>query len=308
MSAHRRTSEIIDLTLPGARCIRARRLGGSGSPLVFLHGLLDSSEGWREIAAASHRPSVAFDLPGFGGSDLPTRSRVSAYAEDIAAAMTALGLREVTLVGHSLGGAVATGVAELLPDRVASLVLLAPAGFGRIALAEAVALPGMRRVAGAVLPLWLNAPLVLNFAYRLFVTAGHAPAGDALDRVRRDSRSLVPGAVAATQAVVAAGLSPHAFHQRRVGYQGPVSALWGEGDRVVPPAHAAGLLRGLPQARLTCWSGMGHHPQCERSGELSAFLEASAALVQAPDRRPVARRRLAAHVTAGAARPLSAAA
>lgn len=50
-----------------------------------------------------------------------------------------------------LGGAVATALAELMPERVAGLVLLAPAGFGRIHLAEAVSLPGVRHVVQATL-------------------------------------------------------------------------------------------------------------------------------------------------------------
>jgi pimeloyl-ACP methyl ester carboxylesterase len=66
---------VIDMLLPDGRRIRARRWAGKGDPLVLLHGQLDSSEGWTEIAESSRRPSVAFDLPGFGGSDLPARPR-----------------------------------------------------------------------------------------------------------------------------------------------------------------------------------------------------------------------------------------
>lgn len=268
-------TQIVELALAGGRRIRARRRDGSGTPLVFLHGLLDSSEGWSEIAAASSRPSVAFDLPGFGGSDLPTRSRVSAYAEDIVAAMGLLDLDEVTLVGHSFGGAVAAAVAERIPERIASLLLLAPAGFGRIPLAEAVSIPGVRGAVATVLPFWLNAPMVLGAAYRVFVTAGEPVPSDVVARVRRDAKGLVPAAVAATEAVVAAGLSRRAFHRRRLPYHGPVAALWGDLDHVVPPRHAAGVKRAFPQAEVTEWDGMGHHPQRERSAELCSLIEAA---------------------------------
>jgi pimeloyl-ACP methyl ester carboxylesterase len=70
-----RQPEVIDTLLPDGRRIRAGRWGGRGAPLVLLHGLLASSEGWAEIAESSRRESVAFDLPGFGGSDLPARPR-----------------------------------------------------------------------------------------------------------------------------------------------------------------------------------------------------------------------------------------
>ena len=76
----------------------------------------------------------AVDLPGFGDSDRPTRNRMSAYAEDVQGALAATEVHDFTLVGHSLGGAVATALAERLRDDVTALVLMAPAGFGRIVL------------------------------------------------------------------------------------------------------------------------------------------------------------------------------
>ena len=275
MPAPVRQAEIVAVELAGGRRVVGRRRSGEGTPIVFLHGLLDSSEGWDEIAADSPRPSVAFDLPGFGGSDLPARARVSAYAEDIATAMRRLDLDRVTLVGHSFGGAVATAVAERIPSRIASLLLLAPAGFGRIALAEAISVPGIRNVAAATMPLWLNAPGALRAGYRLFVTAGQAPSERVIERVRRDVPGLVDAALMATEAVVAAGLSKRGFHHRRVGYHGPVAALWGSADRVVPPRHANGVKAAFPQAELNSWAAMGHHPQRERAAGLTALIEAA---------------------------------
>ncbi len=268
-----RVAEIVDVALADGRRLRVRRLPGRGSPLVLLHGLLDSSEGWREIAMSSPRPSVAFDLPGFGGSDLPTRPRISAYAQDVAEALRQLELSTVTLVGHSLGGAVAAAVAELIPDRVSSLVLLAPAGFGRIALAEAISLPGVRSVAGRLLPLALRTPLALTAGYRVFVTAGATPAPELIERVRREAPTAAAGAVLATQAVVAAGLSEHGFHRRRVRYPGRVAVLWGDADHVVPSRHAEAVQEAFPHATLTVWPGMGHHPQRERPGALAEFIQ-----------------------------------
>jgi pimeloyl-ACP methyl ester carboxylesterase len=192
MATSCRATEVVDLRLPCGRRIRVRRRPGRGATIVLLHGMLDSSEGWGGIAQATERPTVAFDLPGFGGSDLPTRPRLSAFAEDIATAMCQMDLRDVTLVGHSLGGAVATAVAKLVSDRLASLVLLAPAGFGRIALAETLSVPGIR-------------------------------------------------------ALAAAGRSKQGFHSRCVNFHGPVAALWGQADRVVPAAHTTGLERAFPQ-------------------------------------------------------------
>ena len=286
------------------RRVHAEFHPGVGEPVVLLHGLLDSAAGWREFAAASERPCVAFDLPGFGRSDLPSRPRISAYAQDIADAIEALDLPDrFALVGHSLGGAVAAAVAERMPERVSSLVLLAPAGFGRIALAEAVTVPGVRELVQLALPLALGHRLPLQIAYRAVITNNHAPAREILDRVTERAGALVPAARQATQAVVAAGRSPRAFHRRRLAYTGPVTALWGTSDLVVPPSHRAGVRTAFPHAETVEWKGIGHHLQCEAVTELVAFVTAAcsdtavhapAAPTQAPRVTAPARRRLSA--------------
>jgi pimeloyl-ACP methyl ester carboxylesterase len=126
-------------------CVRRWR-GQEQGTLVALHGLLDSSEGWDALSAKLSGSIVAFDLAGFGHSDAPAQSSIAGYAQDVAAGLEMLGVERFTLVGHSLGGAVATAVAELIPDKVAALVLLAPVGFGRMHLAEAASLPVARQL------------------------------------------------------------------------------------------------------------------------------------------------------------------
>src|SRR5918997_19706 len=95
------------ISLPGGRTLVARIQPGEGVPIVFLHGLFGSAASWAEVCSALDRPCIAFDLPGFGGSDAPSRPLVAAYAEDIAAGLAALGVGRLELVGHSFGGAVA---------------------------------------------------------------------------------------------------------------------------------------------------------------------------------------------------------
>src|SRR4051794_35495141 len=135
-----RYAEILSVQVPGGRRLTGRAWDGEGPPLILLHGLLDASEGWNDMALRTPRPCIALDLGGFGRSDLPAHPRVEAYADDVAAALRTLRVEGATLVGHSLGGAVAARVAERT-DRVDELALLAPAGFGRIRLAEAMTLP-----------------------------------------------------------------------------------------------------------------------------------------------------------------------
>jgi pimeloyl-ACP methyl ester carboxylesterase len=264
--------EARELRLGDGRKLSVRLGQGSGEPLVVLHGLLDCAESWDSMAGSAGRPSIAFDLPGFGGSDLPRRPRVSAYAEDVLAGLDLLGVKRWSLVGHSLGGAVATALAERDPARTRALVLVAPAGFGRIRLAEAVSVPGVRNLTQALLPLALASSRAVELAYSAMVTNGCAIDDETLTRTLRRAGQATPGAREATKAVVAAGLSENAFHRRAVAYPGPVWAVWGDRDRLVPPGHAAGLLRACPHAIVERWRGVGHHPLHECPERFVAFV------------------------------------
>lgn len=271
-----REANIEDLRLSGGRRLRVRRWEGTGRPLVLLHGLMDDSEGWTDLARTTHRPCLAIDLPGFGGSDLPTRARISGYAEAIVEGLEQLEVDGCTLVGHSLGGAVATGVAERT-TAVHALALLAPAGYGRIRLSEFVTLPGVQQVTEAALPLALVNPLAVTAAYSTMVAHRRLPSGDLMQRLRRRAWRSGPGVRTAAQAIAASGRSDNAFFKRQVAFSGPVAALWGEHDALVDPAHAEALSDSLPQAHVEIWDGMGHHPQRERPGDLARYIERHAA-------------------------------
>jgi pyruvate dehydrogenase E2 component (dihydrolipoamide acetyltransferase) len=273
--------EVRDVVLPGGRRLRVRHRSGRGRPLVLLHGLLDDSEGWTQLARDTPRPCLAIDLPGFGGSDLPTRPRISAYAEDVVAGLGSLPIDRCTLVGHSLGGAVAAAVAER-SDAVHSLVLLAPAGFGHIRLAEAITLPGVIDVAQVALPLALISPLTVTAAYATFVAHHRLPSRDLMARLRRRAFRSGPGVRAAAVAIAAAGRSPRGFATRRLDFAGPSAALWGEHDALVPVGHIDALRRALPGVHVEVWGGMGHHPQRERAAALAAFIETHAARRRRP--------------------------
>jgi len=276
MSDPQRDMTVEDVRLSGGRRLRVRQWSGTGRPLVLLHGLLDDSEGWNQLATDSHRPCIAIDLPGFGGSDLPTRPRISGYAEAIVEGLERMAVADCTLVGHSLGGAVATAVAERTTI-VQSLALLAPAGYGRIALSEFVTLPFVQQAAAAALPLALVNPLTVTAAYTTFVAHRRLPSKDLMDRVRRRAFKSSAGVVTATEAIAAAGRSPNGFPKRPVQFAGPVAALWGEYDALVSPAHRHALQIALPQAHIEVWGRMGHHPQRERPVELTRFIERHAA-------------------------------
>src|SRR4051812_23251745 len=189
-----RLATVTDVQLPSKRSVRVREYPGSGTPVVLLHGLLDSSEGWHEVAGRSERHCYALDLPGFGESTCPPYERIASYARDVGQALDVLGLERYVLIGHSFGGAVGTALCEQRPDQVAALALVAPVGYGRIGLAELAARPGIRHAIQAGLPLTLTNPVAMTAIYTLWVANGRRPDLALVDRCRKDAFRVVGGA------------------------------------------------------------------------------------------------------------------
>jgi pimeloyl-ACP methyl ester carboxylesterase len=274
-----RAAVVQSLRLSDGRALCVRQWPGAGpgaGTVVLLHGLLDSSEGWAPLAEGLSCRLIAFDVPGFGYSDAPPRGSIDQYARDVADGLAKLGVERFTLVGHSLGGAVATAVAELLPAQVTALVLLAPAGFGRIGLAELVSIPGVRDLVQTLLPFALSSRLAVTAAYMTMVANGAAPEPELVSRLTERGASLVDGAREGTRAVVDAGRSRLAFHRRRVDYDGPVFAVWGGRDRLVPVSHRRGVRVAFPHAHIDVWPEMGHHPLRERFEDLRELITRAA--------------------------------
>jgi pimeloyl-ACP methyl ester carboxylesterase len=224
-------------------------------------------------AERTEHPCLAVDLAGFGGSDLPARPAIEAYADDVVLALERLGVECCTVVGHSFGGAVAAAVAER-SDAVRALILLAPAGFGRIALAETFSRRVVADLATLALPLALVNPVAVTLGYATFVAGGQLPDRELVGSLRSAAgRAAAHAARAAVAAIADAGRAAVAAGRRPARFAGPVAVLWGERDRVVPCAHADGVRAALPQAHVELWTGMGHHPQRERPGQLVHFVE-----------------------------------
>jgi pyruvate dehydrogenase E2 component (dihydrolipoamide acetyltransferase) len=107
--------------------------GHLGSAVVFLHGFGADSHTWlfNQGGIAEHHVTVAFDLPGHGGSTKQVDcGSIEELASRVAAALDQLKLKRLHLVGHSLGAAIALAVWERWPERIASVSLLAPFAFG----------------------------------------------------------------------------------------------------------------------------------------------------------------------------------
>lgn len=106
-------------------------VGGSGDPVVLVHGLGGAVTNWVELVpelVRRHRV-VALDLPGHGGSGRMQRGAgVRDFAAAVAAVIEAEDAAPALVVGHSFGGHTALRLAHARPELVRGLLLVAPAG------------------------------------------------------------------------------------------------------------------------------------------------------------------------------------
>jgi 3-oxoadipate enol-lactonase len=97
----------------------------SGPTMVLLHALGEQAASWAAVEPrfASLFRVVNVDLRGHGDSDWPGVYSFELMRDDVIEVIDALGLRDVVLVGHSMGGTVAYLVAQAQPARIARLVV-----------------------------------------------------------------------------------------------------------------------------------------------------------------------------------------
>lgn len=106
--------------------------GNSENVLIFIHGLGSYLKAWERNVPELKKyfRCIALDLPGYGKSSKQIHSgKVSFYTEIISDFIKALRLKNVTLVGHSMGGQIAMAFALDYPQLISNLILVAPAGF-----------------------------------------------------------------------------------------------------------------------------------------------------------------------------------
>ena len=109
-----------------------KELGGSGPPLLMIHGFGSDSLSWSALVAGlSERfRLLAVDLPGHGqASNEVGDGGIATLADAVGKCLEEIG-SPVHLIGHSLGGAIAAELEKRFPEKILSLVLMAPAGLG----------------------------------------------------------------------------------------------------------------------------------------------------------------------------------
>jgi pyruvate dehydrogenase E2 component (dihydrolipoamide acetyltransferase) len=258
----------------GGRALRFLRQGeGDAEPLVLLHGFGGDLNNWLFNAEplSSDRVVYALDLPGHGGSAKDVGDGEAAGLVDaVRGFLDAQGIARAHLGGHSMGALVAAELALVDPERVVSLALIAPAGFGpeidREYVEGFVAATGRRDLKPVLQRLFADPDLVnrqmVDDVLKYKRLDGVQDALRALaDRLFPDGR----------QARVIAG-------ELDEGWSGPVLVVWGERDAIIPAAHA----EAAPgRAETHVLDGVGHSPHMEAAGEVNRLLEGFLAGVRA---------------------------
>ena len=245
------------------------------STVLLLHGQPGGVADWGGVIAGMNGRAdvIAVDRPGWDGV---TRARdLAGNAGAALAALDARGAQRAVVVGHSLGAAVAAWLAATRPDRVAALVLAAPAAnlAALYALDRWMAAPVAGDVAAAAILGGLGlalavAPVRRRIAHARQLEEDYLRAAGAAVR-----RPAAWRAYAAEQRALVRDL-PH-LERRLDAITAPTTIIAGAHDRVVPPRATEQLSRQIPGARLQHSAASGHLvPQRDPAAVVAAIVAA----------------------------------
>ncbi|WP_428343117.1 alpha/beta fold hydrolase [Mycobacterium sp.] len=227
---------------------------GEGPVNLLLHGGGGSATVTAfadQLAEASRARVIVPVHPGFDGTDRPERlSSITGLASLYAALLDELDLRDVTVIGNSIGGWIA-----------AELGLLAPPQVSRIVLVDAVGIDVPDHPVADFFS--LTPAQVAEFSYADPGRFGIDPTTLSPDRLaimaaNREALSVYGGSTM-TDATLSTRLSAMSV---------PTRVIWGEADRIVDPDYGRALAAAIPAAGYLCLRRTGHLPQIETPSQL----------------------------------------
>jgi pimeloyl-ACP methyl ester carboxylesterase len=193
------TYEAVEITVGGATLV-GDRWDGAGATIVLLHAGVCDRRCWREVGArlgAAGRDVVAYDRRGFG--DVPPAAGPFRHVDDVLAVLDAVSPdAPAWLVGSSAGGGVALDAALEAPERIAGLVLMAPAVSGDPEPDEEAYIVATHGLAEAIDAAWTSGALeeCNRLEVRLWLDGPDADGASGLDAASRVHEITIPVVVA----------------------------------------------------------------------------------------------------------------
>ncbi|SFQ62913.1 4,5:9,10-diseco-3-hydroxy-5,9,17-trioxoandrosta-1(10),2-diene-4-oate hydrolase [Halopseudomonas formosensis] len=246
---------------------------GTGPTVVWLHGSGPGASGYSNFkgnypvfAEAGYR-NIVLDLPGFGRSDKPddVNYDLAFFVSSLQGFLDKIGIDRCTLLGNSLGGAIALGATLAYPERVEKLILMAPGGVEE--RETYFQMPGIQRM----VEVFSQGPMGVEQMRHVMTLQLFDPAQ--LDEALLQERAAV--AVTQPANLFSSMLVPN-MTERLKEIQVPILGFWGTNDLFNPPAGAFKVLDNAPNARFLMLNRCGHWVQVEHEAlfnrECIAFL------------------------------------
>jgi pimeloyl-ACP methyl ester carboxylesterase len=274
----------------------------AGLPQLLVHGLGGSATNWLEVirGLAQHGPVVAPDLPGFGRTRPPNvrAARVTANAAFLEALLRTLGWDRAIVHGNSMGGMLAMMLTARAPERVAGLVLTAPALPGPRARLHEIDPKTLLRFVPFAVPRFGRVVLrrmwtrmtpeqqwndTVDFVYGdpSHLTTELQEVGLANLIYGRQTDWRLPSFVAAAESLVVELVRSRRLLSAVDEADVPTLVVWGEQDQLVGRPVIEHLVERRPEWHLHEFPHIGHVPQVESPSEYvavtSSFLEEEAA-------------------------------
>ncbi len=259
-SAPRHAAEWLDA---GGFTLRTVRAGAGDTTLLLLHGYGESLMSYRTVfdRLARHYRVVAPDLPGFGLSDKPDKPydfpSMQRRLQDFLERWTQ---GPVVVVGHSMGGQLAAGLALAEPERVVAVVLLAPAGYGLSPLVDTLTDSSSNFVG------WVN--LALGYVLPL-----HDPSWLQEPAERASYNPLSDPAYRTAATRVLREFDFRALRGRFGEIRQPVLLIWGTKDPTIPYEVGERIADLIPCNRFVTLPSTLHRPHQSLPDEVAAEIE-----------------------------------
>ena len=251
--------------------------GSEGAPIVLLHCFGCSSQWWNPILPAlneNHRV-IRIDLIGHGGSEKPQSGyEIDSQGAAVAEALNSLGVQGATVVGHSLGGMVATALASTASELVDRVVLIGtPSEPGESSLPFTEKAVHVPVIGQATWRLRVDAMIRSGYesAFAPGVDVSEVFPGDP-DRVVDDNRAMTYDSFTKASDEASDYLEQQPLASRLAATGVPLMFIDGSEDQIIDAAAVAEDFHSVPGAITKLIDGVGHSPNVESPDETAKLI------------------------------------